>query len=471
MDIGQKIKALPEAPGVYIMKDAAGGVLYVGKAINLKKRVSSYFRKPSALQDRIRVMVGKVADISYLPAGTEAEALIYENSLIKQLSPRYNVALRDDKSYPRLKLTVNEEYPRIFITRKKLEDGAVYYGPFTGAALLKEALLMLRRIFPLRTCDRMPKSVCLNYHIHQCPGPCDGRIDKDRYMDTVAELKLFLDGDRAGLMKHLTTRMARAAGRENFEEAARLKARIDALGSMSESSVTYRPREELEELKSMLGINGRLETIEAFDVSNIMGQEAVGSMVNFYKGRPRKSEYRKFRINKVEGVDDYSMMREIVSRRYARLLEEKMDLPDLILIDGGKGHLAAALSELEKLGIADIPTIGLAKEFEYVYLKERREPIILPKDSKALHLLERIRDEAHRFAITFHKSLRSKKVERSELDEVPGIGPKKKRLLIRRFGSVDNIMRASVGEVAGIRGISAKDAENIISHFRGRPSH
>ncbi|MCX5678340.1 MAG: excinuclease ABC subunit UvrC [Candidatus Omnitrophica bacterium] len=410
MDIREKVRGLPVSPGVYIMKDSSGSVLYVGKAINLRKRASSYFYPHRALAERTRVMAGKVADIAYIGTSTEAEALIYENSLIKQLAPKYNVALKDDKSYPRLKLTMNEEFPRLLITRKKADDEALYYGPYTSAKLLREALVMLRRMFPLRTCVRMPKSVCLNYHIKQCPGPCAKKVDWKSYMDTVAELKLFLEGDRSALIKHLAGKMMEASKREDYEEAGRLKARIEALSSIKEKAISYLPREEVEELRDMLGIKGSIEIIEAFDVSNIMGEAAVGSMVYFYKGRPRKSEYRRFKIKNVTGVDDYSMMREIVRRRYSRLLNENKRLPDLILIDGGKGHLAAASVELTRLGLSDIPIIGLAKEFEHIYSKERPDPIILPRDSKALHLLERIRNEAHRFAITYHKHVRSRKI-------------------------------------------------------------
>lgn len=466
MDLKEKVKELPVSPGVYIMRDSSGDVLYVGKAVNLRKRVSGYFYQGRAHPERIRIMAAKIADIEYVLTSTEAEALIYENSLIKQLSPKYNVALRDDKSYPRLKLTVNEKFPRLLTTRKKVADGALYYGPYANAKLLKEALVMIRQVFPLRTCARMPKSVCLNYHIGQCLGPCAGRIGEDSYSEIVTELKLFLEGNRPALIKHLTVKMLEASGRENFEEALRLKARIEALSAMTEKAVRYLPREEAEELGRMLGIRNYAETIEAFDVSNIMGQEAVGSMVQFYKGRPRKGEYRKFRIKSVSSADDYSMMREIVSRRYARLLDEKKKLPDLILIDGGRGHLAVASRELEKLGLSNVPVIGIAKEFEHVYMKDRPDPVILPRDSKALHLLERIRDEAHRFAITYHKRLRSKKVGLSELDGITGIGPKKKRLLISHFGSVDEIKKARLEDIVKIRGMDEKTARNIVGYFK-----
>jgi excinuclease ABC subunit C len=409
MDLKAKVKSLPALPGVYMMKDRDGVVLYVGKAGNLRKRVSSYFYPNRRMNERIDRLVSLIEDVEYMVTSTEAEALIYENSLIKQLEPKYNVALRDDKSYPMLKLTVNEKFPRIFITRRKQDDGAIYYGPYANAKLLKEAILILRQIFPLRTCAKMPKNVCLNYHIKQCVAPCAGKVTDEEYAGIVLELKLFLEGKRTELLKLLTQKMTAASRKEEFEQAAHLRARIEALSTIGHDSVSYKPLGQIEELRTVLGIEKPLEIIEGFDVSNIMGKEAVGSMVHFFKGRPKKNEYRKFKISTVSGVDDYAMMREIVGRRYSRLLQEKKAMPDLILIDGGKGHLAAAVGELEKLGLSGIPTIGIAKEFEHIFVKDKKDPLILPKESKALDLLQRVRDEAHRFAISYHRVLRSKK--------------------------------------------------------------
>lgn len=410
MDIKKTLNNLPHAPGVYIMKDAKGAVLYVGKAIDLKKRVASYFQTSRNHPARIRSMVSKVAQVSTVPASTEAEALIYENGLIKQLSPKYNIALRDDKSYPQLKLTINEKFPRLILTRQRSDDGAIYYGPYTSAKLLKKALKILQKLFPLRTCNRMPEKTCLQFDINQCPGPCEGKISEERYKDIVTQLKLFLEGRRTELLKLLSDKMVRLSAQEKFEEAGEYRNRLEALSAMKEDKVLYGPMKESKELKDILGIKGRLETIEAFDVSDIMGDEAVGSLVFFRKGKPDKNEYRKFKIRTVRGMDDYAMMRELVRRRYSRSLEEKKALPDLILIDGGRGHLSVALDELKKLGLGNIPAIGLAKEFEKIYVSGRNDPIILPGESKALHLLQRIRDEAHRFAISYHKKLMSKRI-------------------------------------------------------------
>ena len=410
MGVKETVNNLPHTPGVYIMKNASGEVLYVGKANDLKKRVSSYFQRSKKHPERIESLVSRVTEIDFLPVSTSAEALIYENGLIKQLSPKYNVALRDDKSYPLLKLTVNEKFPRLILTRERKDDGSIYYGPYTSAKLLKEALKILQKLFPLRTCNKMPKRECLYFSIRECMGPCIGKIDEERYNNMVTQLRLFLEGRRAELIRFLAGKMKELSKEERFEEAMEYRDRMEALSTVREDRVYYKPTEEIEELKRILGIKKRPERIEAFDVSNIMGEEACGSLVYFYKGKPDKNEYRRFRIKTVTGMDDYSMMREIVRRRYTRRLDEKKPLPDLIVIDGGKGHLGVALDELKKLSIGHIPAIGIAKQFEYIYVKDRKEPIVLPKESKALHLLERIRDEAHRFAISYHKKLMSKRM-------------------------------------------------------------
>lgn len=479
MDLKEKIKQLPDSPGVYMMKDDNGFILYIGKAGNIRKRVSSYFYPNRKLNQRLEAMVGKVNDISYISTFTEAEALIYENSLIKKLSPKYNVALKDGKTYPQLKLTLNEKFPRLFITRQRKKDGAAYFGPYADARLLRDAVKILRQVFPLRSCTKLAKRLCLEYHIKQCLGPCVGKIDEKNYAEIVSELKLFLEGKREELLKRLSEKMRESAGREDFEEAARIKNRIEALASIREKTVRYNPLDETFELKNIVGVKGPLDTIEAFDVSNIMGEEAVGSVISFYKGRPKKCDYRRFRIKAVSGIDDYAMMRELVRRRYERLIKEKRGLPDLVVVDGGKGHLSVAIGELEKLGLMSLPAIGIAKparredgfgrsggEFEHVYLKGKADPVILPEGSKALHLLERIRDEAHRFALSYHKKLLSRKVRVSELDAISGIGPKRKKALMNRFGSIDDIRKAGIPEILKVKGMNEKAARNIVEYFK-----
>ncbi|OIO38346.1 MAG: hypothetical protein AUJ75_03015 [Candidatus Omnitrophica bacterium CG1_02_49_10] len=464
MDIKEKIKDLPNAPGVYLMKDESGSVIYVGKAEDLKKRVSSYFYPNTKLSNKIEAMVSRVRDIDYMPTSTSAEALIYENSLIKKYDPRYNTALRDDKSYPMLKLTVNEDFPRLIMTRRKKDDGAVYYGPYSSAGLLKEALGIMRRLFPLRTCGRFGRNLCLSFHIGQCLGPCVNRIDKEKYKALVDEVRLFLDGKKTELIELLSARMKERAKAQDFEEAEGLRRKIEALSAIKDKRVLYSAAGDLEELSLVLGMAKAPQAIEAFDVSNIMGKFAVGSMIYFYKGKPKKSAYKRFRIKTVGLIDDYAMIREIVRRRYTRVLKEKRNLPDLILIDGGKGHLESALEELDKLDI-HVPVVSIAKEFERLYAKNKPF-IILPQDSKALNLLKRIRDEAHRFAIAYHKSLRRKGAVHSELDGIDGIGPKRKRGLILYFGSVDNIKKAPEEELLKIKGMNEKAARSIIEYFK-----
>lgn len=466
MDIREKVKSLPTSPGVYIMKDAAGRILYIGKAKSLRKRVVTYFAPAHRLAERIASMVAQVAEVTHIPTATEAEALIYENSLIKQFSPKYNVALKDGKSYPFLKLTVDEPFPRLFVTRSRKADGARYYGPYTDVALLRQAVAILQHLFPLRRCRSMGGRVCLDYHIKQCLGPCTGAIDRAQYGQIVRELELFLEGKTGELLRSVTERMQRAAAAERYEEAARLRDRLVALGSLGGSTIRYTAADELAELAAILGLKHLPKTIEAFDVSNIMGTNAVGSMISFSGGRPRKSAYRLFKVKGVRGIDDYAMIREIVSRRYRRALAQRERLPDLILIDGGKAHLNVALDELEKLGITEVPVIGLAKEFERIYVRDKDEPLILPKASKALHLLERVRDEAHRFAISFHKRLMSRAITHSELDDVPGIGPKRRWALMKRFGTVDRIRHASREELCTVEGIYEKQAQRIVDHLR-----
>ena len=463
MGIKEKIAGLPDSAGVYLMKDDGGEVIYVGKAKSLKKRVSTYFRSGSRLSSRIRVLVSKVRDIDHIPTSTEAEALIYENSLIKQHAPRYNVALRDDKSYPMLKLTVDEKFPRLIMTRIKRDDGAIYYGPYISAGLLREALAMMRRIFPLRTCSKLGKELCLSFHIGQCLGPCVDKAGEASYGSLVDEVRLFLDGKRDELIELISRKMKEASARQDFEEAAVLKRRIEALSSLKMGRVLYNPKGEAEEIGSLLGLASMPSVIEAFDISDIMGSLAVGSMVCFASGKPKRALYKRFRIKTVGSMDDYAMMREIVRRRYSRVLREGSRLPDLILIDGGKGHLQAALDELGRLNLK-VPVIAIAKEEERIYA-EGRDPITLPKDSKALHLIQRIRDEAHRFAISYHKLLARKGIVHSELDEINDIGPKRKRLLLSHFGSVEKIKKACMGELLRVRGMNEKSARAIIGYF------
>jgi len=465
MGIKNRVKSLPDSPGVYIMKDKTDRVIYVGKAASLRKRVSSYFTKTHP-PPKTGLLISEVDTIDYIPANSQAEALIYEAGLIKLMRPRFNIELKDDKSYPYLKLTLNETYPRLFITRRKIDDGAKYYGPYTNVKLLREALSFMKKVFPLRTCRRLGKKPCINYHISECLGPCSGEADKKRYHRMVKELMLFLEGKRQQLTDRLSRRMEEASSKLNFEEAARIRNRIKALSTLVTKRAVPGPMDQIDELKYVLGLKRRPRRIEAFDISNLRGKEAVGSMVSFYDGKPDRDNYRKFKIRTVRGVDDYKMMREVIFRRYRRLLDEKKQLPDLIIIDGGKGHLTSALKELKKLKIGHIPAIGIAKEFEHIYAPKRALPIILPRDSSILQLIKRIRDEAHRFAKAYHTGLRRSVIRASELDSIKGIGPIRKSRLLTAFGSVNKIKKASIKELLGVRGIDGKRAEDIVHHFR-----
>jgi len=468
VDIKKKLKELPSGCGVYIMKGEDGQILYIGKAGNIRKRVSSYFHRKPAHSARTEMLISKAKTLECIPTTCEAEALILESSLIKRHRPRYNVALKDDKSYPYLKLTLGEEFPRIFVTRKIKDDGSRYFGPYTNAKLLRQAEYLIKRIFQLRTCNKLPKDVCLNYYLKQCLGPCEDNVTKAKYNEAIRDLVLFLEGKKDILLKELTGRMACLAKDRRFEEAARARDIIEALSAAVKGRAKFKYKDILEELKEILCLKKLPLRIEAFDVSNLYGVEAVGAMIPFYNMKFDKSSYRKFRIRTVEGIDDYRMMQEIVSRRYSKLLEAKSRLPDLIIIDGGKGHLSVAKLKLDELGLPDVPVIGIAKEFEHIYLPGRKEPIRLPRNSGILQLIQRIRDEAHRFAIYYHHQLREKKSSYSELDEIKGVGQKRKRDLIKHFHSVENIKKARPDELLEVKGMNKKIAKEIIRYFKNQ---
>lgn len=465
MDIKATIRNLPDSPGVYIMRDNKGKVIYIGKAGSLRKRVFSYFTKRCD-SPRLRLLVSSVNSIDRIVTGSEAEALIYEASLIKQFKPKFNVELKDDKSYPYLKLTLNEKYSRLFITRRVDRDGARYYGPYTDVKLLRSALSFIKRVFPLRQCRTLGKRLCISYYVSECAGPCMGKIGAKSYKKIVNELVLFLEGKRQRLLNEFSRRMEKVSRSQKYEEAIRIRNRIRALSTLVVKRSVPGPMDQIDELKYLLGLMRRPKRIEAFDVSDIRGKMAVGSMVSFYDGEPDKNNYRKYKIRFSKGADDYKMMREIVRRRYARLLEEKKGLPDLIIIDGGKGHLSSAVKELKALKIARIPAIGIAKKFEHIYLPRRPLPIVLPKDSSVLQLIKRMRDEAHRFAKRYHVSLRSKGIPVSELDNIKGIGRTRKRSLITFFGSVNKVKNATFEELLMVQGINEKNARDIIQHFK-----
>ena len=591
--VREKLKLLPDNPGVYIMKDAAGKIIYVGKAVVLKNRVRQYFQSQRNHTPKVRAMVAKVADFEFIMTASEVEALILECNLIKKHRPRYNISLKDDKSYPYVKVTLQDDFPRVFLTHRILKDGARYFGPYTNVTAVHESLKLLRRLFPLRNCKTLQDRPCLEYHIKRCLAPCAGKISKEEYGAMIRSVLMFLEGRTVDVEKELEYRMKKAAEAYHFELAARLRDQLAAVkkvaekqnivtgagdqdaigmarseigvcvqvffirsgkmigrehfllqGSEDESDeallaaflqqyyhrATFIPREILlpmdlaevslletwlaekkgakvqllvpqrgtkhdivamaasnaekflsdeaarirqanaqtlgavEELGRYLGLKNPPNRMECFDISHIQGSETVASMVVFEGGLPKKSDYRRFKINSTEGKpDDFLSMREVTQRRYGDLPES--ELPDLIVIDGGKGQLSSALEIIRGAGHKDVPVVGLAKQFELVFREGESDPVVLPRHSQALYLIERIRDEAHRFAITYHRNLRGKRNLVSVLDHIVGIGPARRKSLWSTFGTIAKIKAASVDELAQAPGMNRPAAEAVYQFF------
>jgi excinuclease ABC subunit C len=644
------LRRLPTSPGVYLMKSASGRVLYVGKADSLRSRVRSYFAARGPEDARIARMVTEVADVEYIVTDTVSEAYLLESNLIKEHRPRFNIRLRDDKSYPFVKITLGEDFPRIVRTRRLVRDGSRYFGPYASASSVDETLKLLRKIFPFRTCNldipegkQVLERPCLLYFINRCQGPCIQAIEKAPYRQTIGQIVDFLEGKQepiaAELRREMTgyseslryeqaavardklravertmeqqkmaafsraehdviglaraednacvqvmqVRNGKLIGREHFvlegardvtdaevlgsflqqyyastdalprailaplmpAEADELtaylagrrgvqvtiavpergeKRRLVALATQNAVEALERERAEwmadvakrdeaLAELATALELPRAPERIECYDMSNIQGTSAVGSMVVFIDGKPEPREYRRFRIRSGDTPDDFRMMAEVLRRRFSRVAklraetgalslaavgadeapegerddDEPPDLdplsgpvttsserapretgwtvPDLVIVDGGRGQLSAAVGALSELGISDVPLTGLAKRFEELFLPDRSAPVVLPRRSQALYLVQRLRDEAHRFAITYHRDVRGKRALRSELDDIAGIGPGRKKVLLKRFGSVRRIREASVEEVAATPGISRDLAERLKAHL------
>lgn len=610
-----KLTLLPERPGVYIFKDAAGDVIYVGKATSLRDRVRSYFHGTNRLAARTRNLMQQVDDLDHIVTDTEVEALVLECNLIKRHRPRFNVRLRDDKNYPYLRVGLGDPWPRVSVARNLKQDGARYFGPFTRSAALQETLRTLRRAFPYRTCSdarfrQHRDRPCLHYYIHRCPGPCAGFTSQGEYGEMMRQLALFLEGRQGELVGRLRTEMEQAAEHLEFERAAALRDKLRALEQVAvkqkvvsdrladldvialarpedrdpgaEASVqvffvregkvvgreaflvaeaggatdgeilgafvkqyyagaSFIPREILVEapvddapaieawlrgrrggrvslavprrgekrrlvelvkknaslfleeemlrrqgreepaealasLAAALGLSGPPGRIECYDISNIHGRQAVGSMVVSEGGRLARKQYRRFRVRTVPGPDDYAMIREVLERRFRRGLSGDADagggsfgrLPDLVLIDGGKGQVGAARAVLARLGLGHLPVFGLAKENEWLFAPERPEPIVLDRRSPVLRLLQRLRDEAHRFAIGYHRNLRNRVSLRSLLEDVPGIGPKRRKALLTNFKSLDAMRRATVDEVAAVPGMTRTLAEEVLAYISER---
>ncbi|MFC1674641.1 GIY-YIG nuclease family protein [Candidatus Omnitrophota bacterium] len=416
--IKRKVKAIPESCGVYIFKDRRGRILYIGKAKSLKKRVKSYFTRD--LSSKTQVLVSKTAGIEYRVTRSEHQARMLEASLVRELQPHYNIDLKDDKSFPVVRFS-GEKFPLVSICRThslKGAQGEVYLGPFTDAKALRSTLKAMRRVFGFRSCKSLPKKPCLYYRLKLCPAPCIGKISAMAYGETMKQIQLFLESKYEDLIDRLSARMQRAARAHRFEEAGRIRDQIRTLSVAGETGgkfwrqtkgVRSGCRTEVEDLKRLLRLKRLPLRIEAFDISNISGKEACGSMVSFYLGSPDKDNYRRFRIKTVHSVDDYAMLREVIFRRYFRVARERLILADLALIDGGRAHLLTAAGQIKGLGLK-IPVASIAKEKENIYILAKSTPIRLKNDTPALNLIRRIRDEAHRFAIKYHHLLRRKKL-------------------------------------------------------------
>ncbi len=474
MDLKEKLMTIPEKPGCYFFKNN-NDIIYIGKAISLKKRVNSYFNIPQSSSPKLEALVSEITDIEWNITNSEIEALLLESQLIKQHQPKYNKRAKDDKSFPYVHIT-DEPFPRILI--KRLIKNAdrkpgKYFGPFTDVKALRQTLRFIFKTFPAANCSKSvdkQKRFCLKYQYHLCSAPCVKKISKNEYNNRINLICKLLSGQKESLLKELYTDMEAASKNLDFEKAAEIRDQIFALEKSIRNVAITSTESDLEtisegvkELKKSLDLEKNPYRIAGFDISNIGGTLATGSLVIFENGLPKKEDYRRFRI-KQTGPDDVAMIKELIDRRYKRVLNENLQLPDLILIDGGKGQVNAASSILKKYDL-EIPVIGLAKKDESIFFPQKSDPLNLSRNSKALFLLERVRDEAHRFAISYHKKLRQKTIKRSILEDIPGIGKKISEKLINYFGSVEKIKQASLEELKTVPRLSDKLAEKIYSYF------
>lgn len=482
----RKLDALPDQPGCYLMRDRNGRIIYVGKAASLRQRVRSYFQ-PATLRTaspKLRSLIKSIADLDVFPVRNEAEAVLTEGRLIKEYRPRYNVAFRDDKRFLLIRVNRADPFPRLKLVRLRREDGAEYFGPYASAAAARATVEFVEKRFGLRKCppelpDAETYRHCINDIVRFCSAPCIGRVTRDAYLDRVDEAGAFLRGERPELLKELRARMTEAAASLNFETAATLRDTLHMLDQTvrQRARATLSPerrrevaRRGLAELAERLGLPRPPEVIEAFDISTISGSHSVASMVCAVGGMPHRARYRRFRIRGVEGVDDPRMIAEVVRRRYARLRDEGGAMPDLVLVDGGITQLRAARAELASLGLSAVPVAGLAKQYEEIHYRDPGEPLRLSRDAEALKVLQRIRDEAHRFAITYNRLLRSRRLRESALDDIEGVGPARKAALLRHFGSVTRLANATEADVAtAVPGIGPELARGIVAALHRNP--
>ena len=458
---------VPAKPGVYIYRDSFGQVIYVGKAANLRRRMSSYFQSSRIVRadPKLRSLVNSIASWECMTVKNEDESLILESRLIKDYAPRYNVLLRDDKRFLMVKIDMAEQFPRLRLARIRKSDSCLYFGPFPKGSALRHTVEFLVRWFGLRSCraeapGQEEHQHCMASIVKDCCRPCIGEVSEEQYKGRVDALVKVLEGDVKEVVEALRTRMKAAAVEKRFEKAAMYRDIVDnleelygarnrsftrtSIGAIGSSS----GEDAVKDLQEALGLANPPNVIEGFDISNIGGTLAVASLVRFSGGRPDRKNYRRFRIKTVEGSNDFAMMQEAVTRRFTRLMEEGSPLPDLLLVDGGKGQLSSAIDALVKIKCPPFPVLGLAKRNEEIFVPGRSEPYVLGRERPALKMLQALRDEAHRFAVSYHRLLRLKRIQESLLDELPGIGPARKKTLLEAFGSVRELRKASPEEIA-----------------------
>ncbi|HSX48324.1 MAG TPA: excinuclease ABC subunit UvrC [Candidatus Nanoarchaeia archaeon] len=486
--LDQKLQNLPAEPGVYFFKDAKGKIIYVGKAAVLKNRVKSYFLAGTVHGPKNQVLVSEIKDVDWIAVASEVEALFLESEFIKRYKPTFNVDLKDEKSFNYVKISA-DEFPVISYVRRPLDDKATYFGPFTSSDAMKRAMKLLRRVFPYVTHDKWPERACLHFHLGLCPGPEIGAISVIEYRRNIRNLVRYLKGERAKLVVEAEKEMKSAAKQRDYEAAAKARDRLRDMLSLSKQMV-FGDKEsfDLSKDQALAGLSQRLDIpiprrIEAYDISHLQGSDNVASMIVFTDGAPNKDQYRRFKM-RLRGNDDFGHMREVIKRRFSKLSDKDWPKPDLLLIDGGKGQLAAALSIMDELGVS-IPAIGLAKREEeiirrrpssrpidsghyedeaWITANQDFEVILLPPSSHVLQLLQRVRDEAHRFAVTYHALLRGKRQTKSKLDDIPGVGPATRKRLVKAFGSVRGVAEASPTELEAIVGPAR--AKLVKEHLR-----
>lgn len=484
ISLKEKVRQLPDKPGVYLMKDRLGRIIYVGKARSLKKRVSSYFQRGRARtvnQPKIRALIDLIADFDTIEVKSEPEALLLEGKLIKQWRPRYNTDFTDDKRFLLVRVDLNEELPRFRLTRLKKEDRSRYFGPFAHSGLLRKTLAQMRRQFGILLGDSTPQlrpdgTWRLYDDVREEIYGTENIVTAASYRRRVDDACTFLEGKSHEWLETLRTEMAAAAAKQEFEKAAELRDVVFALDQTLRKTRRFerldptRPegdQEALEALQRALQLPQPPRTMECFDISHISGTFVVASMVHFADGRPDKDNYRRFQIKSFIGNDDYRAMEEVVGRRYRRLTSENKPLPDLVVIDGGRGQIGAALKAFLALDLTPPALIGLAKQHETIIFPDERPPLNLPLSHPGLNVLQRLRDEAHRFANTYNASLRSKKIRESVLDDFAGLGPVRRAALLARFGDIDRLRAAGVAEIAEVDGFGGKLAAELHAFLHG----